>query len=241
MDIYDEKFVKKMFNRMSKTYGAANYISSFGFTERWRKQCINQIEWNSKIKLGFDLMSGMGETWNLINRETKTKHSIVGVDISPQMNKKAYEKINHYQSINISIREENILRNEIQANSSDYIVSTFGLKTFSNVQLKILAKEVNRILKVNGQFSFVEISKPRNVLLILPYMFYLKFIIPLIGKIFMGNSMDYRMLGIYCDRFKDCEKFKMYLESEGLEVKMVKYFFGCATGVKGKKRYVHNK
>ena len=235
MDIYDEKFVENLFNRMSKTYGTANYISSFGFTERWRRQCINEIEWNSKIEKGFDLMSGMGETWNLINKESKKNHSLIGVDISPKMNEKANEKISNYQSLKISIREENVLQNEIDANSSDYIVSTFGLKTFSDEQLKILAKEVNRILRINGQFSFVEISKPKNVFLIIPYMFYLKFLIPLIGKLFMGNSMDYKMLGIYCDRFKDCEKFKMHLEKEGLKVKMVKYFFGCATGVKGKK------
>ena len=182
-------------------------------------------------------MSGMGETWNLINQESKKNHSLIGVDISPKMNEKANEKISNYQSLKISIREENVLQNEIDANSSDYIVSTFGLKTFSDEQLKILAKEVNRILRINGQFSFVEISKPKNVFLIIPYMFYLKFLIPLIGKLFMGNSMDYKMLGIYCDRFKDCEKFKMHLEKEGLKVKMVKYFFGCATGVKGKKVY----
>ena len=100
-----------------------------------------------------------------------------------------------------------------------------------------MAKEVNRILKINGQFAFVEISKPKNKLFIIPYMFYLKFLIPLIGKVFMGNSMDYRMLGIYCEKFVDCEKFKIYLEKEGLQVKFCKYFFGCATGVKGKKVY----
>lgn len=237
MDIYDEKFVENLFNRMSKTYGTANYISSFGFTERWRKQCIKEIDWNLKIEKGFDLMSGMGETWNLINKESKHNHQLVGVDISPAMNLKANEKINNYNSLEISIKEENVLQNDIDTNSSDYIVSTFGLKTFSDEQLKMLAKEVNRILKINGQFAFVEISKPKNMLLIIPYMFYLKFLIPLIGKIFMGNSMDYRMLGIYCENFKDCKNFKMHLEKEGLQVKMCKYFFGCATGVKGRKVY----
>lgn len=237
MDIYDEKFVENLFNRMSKTYGTANYLSSFGFTERWRKKCVNEINWSLKFEQGFDLMSGMGETWNIINRECKNNHKLVGVDISPEMNSKANEKINKYQALEISIREENMLQNQIESNSCDYIVSAFGLKTFSDEQLKKLAKEVNRILRINGQFSFVEISKPKNVLLIIPYMFYLKIIIPIIGKVFMGNSMDYKMLGIYCEKFKDCTNFKMYLENEGLKVQMCKYFFGCATGVKGKKVY----
>ncbi|MBK6364717.1 MAG: class I SAM-dependent methyltransferase [Saprospiraceae bacterium] len=128
MDIYDEKFVENLFNRMSKTYGTANYLSSFGFTERWRKQCIREIDWNLEIEKGFDLMSGMGETWDLIDKESKQNHQLIGVDISPAMNIKANERINKYHSLEISIREENVLHNDIDSNSSDYIVSTFGLK-----------------------------------------------------------------------------------------------------------------
>jgi demethylmenaquinone methyltransferase/2-methoxy-6-polyprenyl-1,4-benzoquinol methylase len=233
MNIYNEQFVENLFNRMSSTYGTLNYISSFGFTERWRKQCIREIDWGIKMTKGFDLMSGMGETWNLIDAASKYPHQLIGVDISPVMNAKAKEKINQYPSIQIEVQEENVLQNAIPANSGDYIVSTFGLKTFSDEQLQLLAKQVSRILKVGGQFSFVEISKPKNILLILPYMFYLRFLIPIIGKIFSGNAMDYKMLGIYCDKFKDCKKFKTYLEQEGLQVEMCSYFFGCATGVKG--------
>lgn len=44
VDIYKKEFVEHLFNRMSMTYGVTNYISSFGFTERWRKQCIREIE-----------------------------------------------------------------------------------------------------------------------------------------------------------------------------------------------------
>jgi demethylmenaquinone methyltransferase/2-methoxy-6-polyprenyl-1,4-benzoquinol methylase len=222
---------------MSKTYGTANYISSFGFTERWRKQCIREINWNPSIEKGYDLMSGMGETWNIINKECSRNHQLVGVDISPAMNLKAKEKIDKYESLEITIQEENVLQNKIAENSSDYVVSTFGLKTFSDEQLKVLAKQVNRILKIQGQFAFIEISKPKNIFLIIPYMFYLRLLIPLIGRIFMGNSMDYKMLGVYCEKFKDCEKFKTYLEMEGLQVSMRNYFFGCATGVVGRKVY----
>lgn len=235
MDIYNEKFVENLFNRMSKTYGAANYISSFGFTERWRRQCIREIDWGAKIEKGFDLMSGMGETWNLINHESRGKHQLTGIDISSSMNSKAKEKLNKYDKLNITIQQENVLRNVITANSADYIVSAFGLKTFSNAQLKILAKQINRILKTGGQFAFIEISKPENIFLKIPYMVYLKVLIPLIGKIFMDNQADYRMLGVYCEKFKDCKQFKLYLEKEGLQVEMRHYFFGCATGVKGTK------
>ncbi|MBK6364468.1 MAG: class I SAM-dependent methyltransferase [Saprospiraceae bacterium] len=96
------------------------------------KTVHKEIDWNLEIEKGFDLMSGMGETWDLIDKESKQNHQLIGVDISPAMNIKANERINKYHSLEISIREENVLHNDIDSNSSDYIVSTFGLKTFSD-------------------------------------------------------------------------------------------------------------
>jgi demethylmenaquinone methyltransferase/2-methoxy-6-polyprenyl-1,4-benzoquinol methylase len=232
-DIYDTKFVSQLFDRMSKTYGITNYISSFGFTEKWRKQCVEEINWSSDMSKGYDLMSGMGKSWHLVHNKKRTK--IIGVDISEEMNKKARIRLEREPEWDIEIREEDILENEITSESADFIVSTFGLKTFSDEQLRRLAQEVTRILKDGGQISMIEISKPKNWILQRPYMFYLKNIIPLIGKFFQGNSSSYRMLGVYCDRFNNFEFFKSELSRAGLNVKMKSYFFGCATGIVGYK------
>ena len=62
--------------------------------------------------------------------------------------------------------------------SADFIVCSFGLKTFNETQLGTLADEVVRLLKPGGVFSFIEISVPQNALRP-AYMFYLKKLIPL--------------------------------------------------------------
>ena len=139
-NIYDPIFVENLFNRMSKTNGLANYISSFGFTERWRKQCVQEINWTSEIKVGCDLMSGMGECWNIINSKCNQKHQLKGVDISHAMNMQANNNLNKYDSLQIEIIQEDVLQSSIESNSADYIISIFGLKTFSEDQLRALAK-----------------------------------------------------------------------------------------------------
>ena len=235
-DIYDEAFVRLLFNRMSKTYGTANYLSSFGFTERWRKQCVAEIDWKKPNKAGYDLMSGMGESWGLIMKSTKNTAKIIGVDISKEMNRKGQAKLQKYPHWKVEMVEANVLKNQFSEQSADFIISTFGLKTFSENQLETLAQEIFRLLKRGGQFSMVEISVPPNRLLRLFFMFYLKIVIPVIGLVFMGNSMDYKMLGVYCQRFKNCEKFKLKLEKNGLAVVTKSYFFGCATAVVGFKK-----
>ena len=232
-DIYSKEFVGRLFNRMSKTYGLVNYISSFGFTERWRRQCIDEIDWN-EVETGFDLMSGMGETWHMIQGKKRVR--LIGLDISDEMNEAAKKKINEYPNWEVELLQEDVLENSIKDNSADFVVSAFGLKTFSNEQLKKLAKEINRVLKQGGQFAFVEISEPNFKPLKWLFMFYLRFIIPIIGKLFTGNSNDYRMLGVYCLNFKNCNLFSDYLNQSGLQIQYKEYFFGCASGVVGIKR-----
>ncbi|GAB3652856.1 class I SAM-dependent methyltransferase [Echinicola sediminis] len=233
--IYDPKFVKQLFDNMSKTYGLTNYLSSFGFTERWRRQCVKALPDNKIMKVGYDLMSGMGESWELILQKVG-KVQLFAVDISDAMNQKADVNKKRLKAENVTIVNANVLDNGFPAASADFIISTFGVKTFSREQNKILAKEIYRLLKPKGTFSLVEISKPTGWILGSIYMFYLKFVIPIIGRLFNGNSADYRMLGRYCEQFQNCRELMGYLQEEGLEVSYQRYFFGCATGVTGRKK-----
>ena len=234
-DIYDPEFVSGMFDRMSKTYGLANLMTSFGFTSRWRRQCLNDLPKVKPNSTGYDLMSGMGESWGNIQSKLDKESRIIALDISDEMNKKASEHLKRLKTKNIDLKKANILDNDILDNSADFIVSTFGIKTFNEDQQLKLAREIHRILKPNGSFALIEISKPKLYPLKWLYMFYLKILIPIIGKIFMGNSDDYRMLGTYCSDFGDSKYFHSCLIDLGVKSIYEKYFFGCATGVYGTK------
>jgi demethylmenaquinone methyltransferase/2-methoxy-6-polyprenyl-1,4-benzoquinol methylase len=57
--------------------------------------------------------------------------------------------------------------------------------------------------------------------------------------LFLHGAQDFAMLGIYAREFEDCSHFALCLREEGLEVQFHKYFFGCATGVTGRKESRH--
>jgi ubiquinone/menaquinone biosynthesis C-methylase UbiE len=234
-DIYDPEFISGMFDRMSKTYGLTNLISSFGFTSIWRHQCLNDLPKVKPQSIGYDLMSGMGESWGYIQNKIDNKSQIIALDISDEMNRKALIHLNRLRNKNIEIKKTNILNNDIPGNSADFIVSTFGIKTFNLTQQLKLASEIHRILKPGGAFALIEISKPKPILLKWMYMFYLKIMIPIIGKIFMGNSEDYKMLGKYCSEFENSQYFHSCLINLGANSTYKDYFFGCASGVYGTK------
>ncbi|GAA4844698.1 class I SAM-dependent methyltransferase [Algivirga pacifica] len=160
---YSPEYVSRLFDRMASTYGVLNYISSFGFTEIWRKRCINNLDLDQdeNEKIGYDLMSGMGECFSLI-KDQLPNCALTGLDISETMTNKAIENISKKRLTKIAVQQEDVFFNSLESNTADFITSAFGLKTFNHAQLQALAKEVYRLLKSNGKISFIEISIPNN-------------------------------------------------------------------------------
>ncbi|MGD1843679.1 MAG: class I SAM-dependent methyltransferase [Thermonemataceae bacterium] len=230
--IYELKFVEKLFDKMSSSYAKVNYITSFGFSERWRKQCVEAIE-IEKGKVVVDLMCGMGECWKHILKKSDAHSTLIALDFSSEMLKRAEKKKAKYHNVNIL--KENVLNNSIEDHTADYIICGFGLKTFNHTQLKALANEIDRILKPNGKFSLIDVSVPENKLLRFFYMFYLKRIIPVLGWLFFGSPENYKMLGIYTQKFGNAKHIRLAFQRHNFEVEYVEYFYGCASGIKGQK------
>ncbi len=233
-DLHSPAFVRGLFDGMAATYGVTNLISSFGLCERWRRRCVEGATLRPESTV-YDLMSGMGECWPSIAREVGDTSAIVAVDFSTEMCSRAKRTMARLGSHRIHVMQEDILDNSIPGGSADFIVSSFGLKTFSSEQRRSLAREIARILRPGGRFSLLEISVPRLRALRIPYMFYLKHCIPVIGTLLMGNPSNYRMLGVYTEAFGDCRETGTHLREAGLEVQDHDLFFGCATALTGQR------
>lgn len=232
-EIYEPEYVRRLFNEMAETYGVVNLVSSFGFAALWRKRCLQQVEFLSGMSV-IDLMTGMGELLPDISRHVGSLGDIRAIDLSPVMCRKAREMMAK-RKISGRIIECDALNKPMESETADIVISSFGLKTFSENQRQVLARNILTMLKPGGRFSLIEISVPPSLVLRYPYMFYLKSIIPLVGRIFMGNPENYRMLGIYTDAFRNCEQFSKELNRIGLVASSTSHFFGCATGVIGYK------
>ena len=233
--IYESEFIAKLFDKMSDSYKAVNIITSFGFSEKKKKKCVNSIDLKGE-KVVLDLLTGMGECWSYIFKQLDSNSKLIALDFSSEMVKKAELKRKKYAEFEIEILREDIFNNSLKSESIDNIVSGFGLKTFSDIQIKKFAEEIYRILKTGGEFSLIDVSIPDHKLLRFFYMFYLKKIIPLVGRIFLNNTEVYKMLGIYTENYRNSRKLEEEFKKHNFEIEYVEYFFGCATGIKGMKR-----
>jgi demethylmenaquinone methyltransferase/2-methoxy-6-polyprenyl-1,4-benzoquinol methylase len=234
-DIYDPAFVKGVFDRCSRRYIGFSWLCSFGFTERWRRQCVAALPASKDPFYCYDLMAGTGEAWpHLLRRFPKTG-MIVAVDISSGMHKRAMKRLHAQRRHRIEYVEHDMLRTAIPPGVADAIISTFGLKTFNEEQQALLAVHVARTLKAGGTFSFIEASDPRGWWLRPLYLFHLKTVLPLVERLLLRGAQDFAMIGTYSTNFGDASHFGESLRKAGLEVTFRKYFFGCATGVSGRK------
>ncbi len=213
---------------MASTYGHVNLVSSFGFTARWRHQAVAGLPLAS-AQCVVDLMSGMGELWRSLAKTLPASARVVGVDISQEMVRRTRREW-HFP---VEVHVADVLAWDPQPAFADVVVSSFGLKTLNREQQRSLAHTVARVLKPGGAYSFIEISVPPSLPLCAAYMFYLKCVIPVVGRMLLGNPECYRMLGVYTQAFGSAAHFASCLSEAGLEVSPVSYFFGCATGVRG--------
>jgi ubiquinone/menaquinone biosynthesis C-methylase UbiE len=235
-DIFDPLFVKGVFDRCSTSYRYWSQVASFGFVWLWRRQCVDALPYFvSDGATIADLMAGTGETWPRLLKRHPQLGQIAALDISEGMVRGAIDRLHKLRAARIDIIQANVLDSELPKSSADALICTFGLKTFNHAQQARIAQQVAETLKPGGVFSFVEASDPKAWIFRPLYNFYLRNALPVIERLFLRGAQDFAMLGVYSKEFQNCSHFAQSLSSCGMEVEEVSYFFGCATGVIGRK------
>jgi ubiquinone/menaquinone biosynthesis C-methylase UbiE len=234
-DIYSPAFVRDVFDRCSEKYITFSLVSSLGFTERWRRPCVAALPAPVPAASGYDLMAGTGEVWPHLLKRFPDTAQIVAVDISAGMRRRALARLHVHRDRQIAFVEDDVLRSELPSASADFLISAFGLKTFNSAQHERLATLIERVLRPGGVFSLIEASDGKGFWLRPLYLFHLKVVLPLIVRLFLRGAQDFAMIGTYVTNFGDASAFAAMLRAKGLEVEFQRFFFGCATGVRGRK------
>src|SRR5687768_18492509 len=112
MDIYNVDFVEHLFDEMAATYERVNDISSFGFSRRWRRQFVKQINIRPDMVI-YDLMCGMGECWDGVAPHLSANGRLVALDLSTVMIRGAARQKEKFPHLDIVLCHENLLTNAL--------------------------------------------------------------------------------------------------------------------------------
>jgi len=230
--IFDPRYVRGLFDRMSRSYERMNIAMSFGFSALWRRQLMALVERPEDARDVIDLMTGMGETWAAARRAFPgaTLHAL---DFAPHMIEGAARRNEDRFDGAFVLHCEDILASDLPDGSFDVVISAYGLKTFDEEQSRRLVEEVVRILRPGGRFAFIEVTEPPNRVLAWWYDFYLRRVVPVVGVLLVSDPVEYRMLWRYLRAYGDGARSERAFEHPLLRATRRSHFFGCATSFSG--------
>lgn len=189
--------IRRMFSEIAGSYDLANHLLSLGSDIRWRKKAAKAINPQPGEEI-LDMCCGTGALANAFVKEQTELKRIVGCDFSETMIGLAREKQEELVEKgepgfkNIQWRQVDCLATGFADNSFDVVSCAFGLRNM--VDLDAALTEMRRVLKENGRVCILEFSLPGNGLMRWGYLFYFKFVLPLLGGLISGRFGAYRYL-----------------------------------------------
>ena len=187
--------VQNVFDQVYDKYDLMNDFMSLGVHRIWKKNLINMMNPSLNSNL-IDVACGTGDIGKLFLKSTKIDGEICCVDPNKSMIAKGKEKLKKYSNINWIIASAEKL--PTPDNSFDYYTISFGLRNTKNIHNSL--SEAYRVLKPGGRFLCLEFSKILNSNLDFIYTKYSK-LIPLIGKVVVGEEEPYEYLVKSIDNF----------------------------------------
>ncbi|SHH38853.1 bifunctional demethylmenaquinone methyltransferase/2-methoxy-6-polyprenyl-1,4-benzoquinol methylase UbiE [Thermosipho atlanticus] len=225
-----KRLVHELFQNISSKYDKVNSIMSFGMDNLWRKKAIKLVK-ISKNDVCLDLCCGTGKFTELISEILGDKGFIYALDISENMLEIAKNRINKQ---NIKFILGDATETPFENNFFDVVTMGWGLRNIPDIHMVLT--EIYRILKVGGRFVLLDMGKPNTFLIKNFYWFYLKKIVPLIGKIVTGNKDPYIYFYKSIENFPSSTEIKDLLSKIGFKnTKSVNLALGAVSIIYGEK------
>ncbi|MBF0485209.1 MAG: ubiquinone/menaquinone biosynthesis methyltransferase [Candidatus Omnitrophica bacterium] len=216
-----------MFNAIARRYDFLNFVLSFGMVVSWRRKIADNIPRQKNIKV-LDLATGTAEAMTAILRRSSCVERVVGIDLSQNMlllgQKKVFNRGFKDKAFFLKADAQNL---PFLSRSFDVVTVSFGLRNMPDF-IKALI-ETERVLVPGGQIMALEFSQPAGLVKVF-YLFYLAYVVPLVGFLLTGNFRAYHYLSRTAQKFPYGERFVSIMKQVGFAtVRRVELSWGAAT------------
>ncbi|MGD0784936.1 MAG: bifunctional demethylmenaquinone methyltransferase/2-methoxy-6-polyprenyl-1,4-benzoquinol methylase UbiE [Sedimentisphaerales bacterium] len=222
IDIY------KLFDRIASRYDLFNRISSFGLDVSWRRKLAASLKGKKQLKV-LDLATGTGDLLLSMFDAGCDISSAVGIDTSSQMLAIAAKKLaQRGLTDKVSLKQADATNLTAFDNQFDVVTCAFGIRNFTDTDAGL--KQMYKCLKPAGRLLILEFSLPKNIIVKMFYLFYLRCIIPVIGKIITGDFAAYLYLSKTIQTYPSGVDFCRLIQSAGFsDTQAVPLTFGTVT------------
>lgn len=199
----NEQNTQFVFDPVAARYDCCNHVFSLGIDRWWRKKLVNMANPHSNQRV-LDVCTGTGDVAFSFLKYSSLQE-VTGVDLSERMIGLAQEKQILYggkswmRNKRLQWKVADAVETAIESSSYDIVSCAFGIRNIPE-PVNALA-EAHRVLKPKGKLYILEFSLPAIPLLRVLYKFYLRSIMPSLGKIVIGSKEPLQYLAQSIQQF----------------------------------------
>ena len=198
---------KEVFDKVASRYDLMNDIMSLGAHRYWKELLIDWLSPKKDMNI-IDVAGGTGDVARRFLKRIKGNGKVTVCDPNEFMVEEGKKNLTYKDSIELVLAPAENL--PFKENTFDAYLVSFGVRNFSNIEKSL--GEAYRVLKPGGKFYCLEFSKADNETISSAYNIYSS-IIPVIGKIIVGDEKPYKYLTKTISNFPSQENFKKIIES----------------------------
>ena len=206
---------KEVFDKVANKYDIMNDIMSLGAHRYWKELLIDWLSPEKEMHI-IDVAGGTGDVARRFLKRVNGKGKATVCDPNEFMVEEGKKNHTFKDKIEWVVASAEDL--PFKENTFDAYLVSFGVRNFSNIEKSL--GEAYRVLKPGGKFYCLEFSKAENETISNVYNFYSS-IIPVMGKIIVGDEKPYEYLTKTISNFPSQENFKKIIE--GTKFKDVNY------------------
>jgi demethylmenaquinone methyltransferase/2-methoxy-6-polyprenyl-1,4-benzoquinol methylase len=182
----------RLFDRIAARYDFLNRLLSMRQDVVWRKKLARFLPKGEKLNI-LDVATGTADQILFLLQQSKRIEKVVGIDLSENMLAIGQKKIDQLNlSSKVSLRSgdgANLPFDDVTFNA---VTISFGIRNI--LQYSKSLQEMFRVLKPGGKVIILEFSLPKSTFVRLPYLFYFRKILPVIGGQLSGDKVAYSYL-----------------------------------------------
>lgn len=202
----------KIFDAIAGRYDVINTVLSGGLHRLWRKELRRKLPENTD-QIILDLATGTADVAIELSKDSRVA-KIVGVDLSEGMIAVGRHKLkkiglDHLIQLHVGDAQKLTYTND----QFDAVTMSFGIRNVPDVSACL--HEIHRVLKPSGRALILEFALPNSRLMRKLHLFYLRRILPIIGRAMSGHGTAYTYLNQTIEEFPYGEGFVDLMRKAG--------------------------
>ena len=204
-------YVRAMFTAIAPRYDFLNHLLSLNIDRRWRRQAIARLGWERTPRGRFlDLCAGTLDLAVALSEQPGFVGEVIGADFVLPMLKLGRGKSRRVRPVNADALE-------LPFTDASFDGATVGFGVRNLADLDAGLTEAARVLRVGARLVILEFTTPPRQPMRGLYFFYLRRLLPIIGRLVSQHRDAYEYLPVSVLAFPDPDTLAQRLREHGFQ------------------------